>query len=93
MLVEVTDVAKKQLNEVIDPKEVEKRLRIYVTGYGWAGPTFGMALEEPKEEDLAVDADGYRFLIGDGLEETFSKFEIDYSTNPFRRGFVITPKK
>ncbi len=93
MIIEVTDIAKKQLDEVIDPEETEKRLRVYVANYGWGGPILGMALEEPEEEDLAVDAQGYKFLIGDGLEDAYSKLEIDYNTHALRRGFVINPKK
>ena len=34
MLIEVTDVAKKELDEVLKTKDSEKRLKIYVAGHG-----------------------------------------------------------
>lgn len=93
MVIEVTDVAKKELDEVLKSKDAEKRLKIYVAGHGWGGPSFGMALEEPEEEDLLVDVDGYPFTVGDGLEEIYDKFVVDYNNSSFRKGFMITPDK
>lgn len=91
MVIEVTDLAKKELDIVLEAADEGKRLKIYVAGHGWAGPSFGMALEEPEEEDLQVDVDGYPFLVGDGLEDIYDKFVVDYTNNPLRRGFMIVP--
>ena len=52
-----------------------------------------MALEEPGEEDLKMQVDGYNFLIGDGLEDVYEKFVVDYSDSPLRKGFVILPER
>ncbi|OLS02281.1 hypothetical protein TICRE_16670 [Tissierella creatinophila DSM 6911] len=34
MVIEVTDIAKKELDEVLKSKDTEKRLKIYVAGHG-----------------------------------------------------------
>lgn len=52
-----------------------------------------MALEEPAEDDLKVESEGYNFLIGDGLEEIYEKFVVDYSNSMLRKGFIILPSR
>lgn len=93
MNIEVTDLAKKELDEILKTKDDSKHLKIYVAGHGWGGPSFGMALEEPAEDDLKVEAEGYNFLIGDGLEEIYDKFTVDYSNSMLRKGFIILPSR
>ena len=93
MVIEVTDIAKKELDEILKTKDTDKHLKIYVAGHGWGGPSFGMALEEPGEEDLKMQVDGYNFLIGDGLEDVYEKFVVDYSDSPLRKGFVVLPER
>lgn len=93
MVIEITDMAKKELDQVLKSKDTQKRLKIYVAGYGWGGPSFAMALEEPEEEDFIIDIDGYPFTVGDGLEEVYDKFVVDYNDSSFRRGFMIIPEK
>lgn len=93
MNIEITDIAKEKLGETLEDKGTDKLLKIYVAGHGWGGPSFGMALEESNEEDLKVESEGFEFLIGDGLEDIYEKFTVDYSDSPLRKGFVITPSK
>ncbi len=52
-----------------------------------------MALEEPAEDDLKLEVDGYKFLVADGLEEAYDKFLVSYSDNPLRKGFTIQPQR
>lgn len=93
MIIEVTDEAKKELDEILKSSDDSKHLRIYVAGHGWGGPSFGMALEEPAEDDLKLEVDGYKFLVADGLEEAYDKFLVSYSDNPLRKGFTIQPQR
>ncbi len=34
MVINLTDVAKEQLKEILESKETDKMLRVYVAGYG-----------------------------------------------------------
>lgn len=52
-----------------------------------------MALEEPKEDDLKIESEGYNFIIGDGLDELYGRFIVDYSDSMLRKGFAILPRK
>ena len=91
MLVDVTSKAKDKLNELLEGKEAEKSLRIYIAGYGWGGPTFGMALEEAKDGDEKVATEGFNFVVEEDLKEIYEQFTIDYSDSWLRKGFVVYP--
>ena len=91
MLIDVTAAANEELKKIIQAKKTDKSLRIYVAGYGWGGPSFGIALDELKDGDQQIKVDDFNFLIGDELTDTYGKFTLDYSDDWLKRGFNITP--
>lgn len=93
MLVKVTDEAKVKLEEILGQDKSDKALRIYVAAFGWGGPSFGMALEEPKDDDLVVSTDGFKFIMEQDFQELYNKFTIDYSSGLLRRGFTVVPDR
>lgn len=93
MQINITDVAKQELKKILDHKKTDKLLRLYITGYGWGGPSFGIALDELKEGDEEIKIDNFNFIVGDELTDTYGKFTIDYSDNWMRRGFSIIPDR
>lgn len=93
MKVKITDIAQKELKKTLESIKNRKPLRIYVAGYGWGGPSFGLALDELKEGDMKVEVDDYTFLIEEDLAENFGSFTIDYSNNWLRRGFTVIPDR
>lgn len=50
-----------------------------------------MALDEPKEDDIKFEADGFDFIVEEGLSDLYDKFYVDYSDNWLRKGFVVSP--
>ena len=93
MIVNLTDRAKEKLNELLKDKTDNKALRIYIAAYGWGGPSFGMALEEPGENDLKISVDGYDFIMEEGFDQIYKHFNIEYSDKILRKGFIITPDR
>ena len=91
MVIDVTDSAVAELKKVLETKNSTKPLRIYVAGYGWGGPTFGIALDEHKEGDIKTVVEDLTFLLEGDLGDTFSKFTVDYSDSWLRKGFSVTP--
>ena len=91
MIIDLTTTATEELKKVIETKESKKPLRIYIASYGWGGPTFGIALDEQKEEDLTIEVEDLKFVIDKELSDGFSKFKVDYSDNWLKRGFSVTP--
>lgn len=91
MKINVTDKASEKLKELLEEKKTDKSLRIFVAGYGWGGPTIGLALEEPKEDDTQVEIDNLNFTIEDGLSDTFNVLTVDYSNSWMKKGFSVIP--
>lgn len=91
MVIDITSAASEELKKVIQAKNTDKSLRIYVAGYGWGGPSFGIALDELKDGDEEIKIDDFNFLVGDDLRDSYGKFTLDYSDNWLKRGFNITP--
>lgn len=94
MNINITEKAKEELRKVLEEnKQNKKSLRIYIAGYGWGGPSFGLALDELKSRDKKVEVGDFTFLIEKDLADNFKGFTIDYSDNWLRRGFSVIPKK
>ena len=89
----VTDLAKEKLEELYKKQETNKSLRIYIAAYGWGGPSFGMALEEPTDSDSKYKVDGFDFIIEEGFDQVYGKFTIGYSNSFLRKGFTVTPDR
>lgn len=90
MVVVLSDSAIERLSKIIEEKKSEKPLRIYIANYGWGGPIFALALDELKEGDIEVSSNNLNFVIESQLEELYTTFNIDYSEEWMRRGFIIT---
>lgn len=93
MYIDLTERANEELVKVVNTKKTEKPFRIFIAGYGWGGPTFGIALDEHKEGDAEAKVGDFTFLLEEGLTESFGKFTIDYSDNWLRKGFTVIPDR
>lgn len=93
MKVDVTERAQEELKKVIQSKDVDKDLRIYIAAFGWGGPSFGLALDELKEGDAKTEVGDFTFLLEEELVDNFGAFTIDYSDNWLRKGFSVVPDR
>ncbi len=62
-------------------------IRLYVSGYGWSGPSFGLALDEQKEEDLFDEIKGVRFIMEESLYDEFGDIRVESMGG----GFMVMP--
>lgn len=93
MEIVVTDKAKEKLEELLTEQKTDKSLRLYIASYGWGGPSFGMALEEPTDTDSKYTVDGFNFILEEGFDQVYGKFTIGYSDSFLRKGFTVTPDR
>lgn len=93
MVIEITDFAKKRMNELLAKSETETYFNLYIAGRNWRGPTFGLVLAEPKANYFKMDAEGYQFAMEDGIQDLYRKFAIDFIQDTFRSGFVARGEK
>lgn len=90
MYIDITEKAQEALNKKLQNKE-NIYIRIFIQGFGWAGPRFGIALEEAKDEvkDHIEKVNDFNIVVEKELLEQFKKFIIDYSNSWFSRGFTV----
>ena len=86
----VTGLAVEKLKEYLEQNNIESALRIALMQGGWAGPSLGLALDEPKDNDKVYDNDDIKFLVEEGLMKTCGTINVEYVDAGPRSGFGIT---
>ena len=90
MEINVTENASRQLENLYHRNsKSNKKFRIMVSGIGWRGPRFGIALDEQNDNDITQSVDNLYFIIDKRLANEFQAFNIDYSNFFLNRGFHI----
>lgn len=90
MKINITEKAQEELKKILDKrKEVSKSVRIYLAGFGWGGPSFGLALDEQKDNDEVKEVEGFKILVDKDLTLSFNEFHIDYVNSWLRNGFQV----
>ena len=87
-MINVTDSAKKQLDEILMDDVSMKYVRAFITGGGCSGYNYGFTLEADKEEDdFVIDN-----LVVDALSMTyFDNATIDFTSDKLKGSqFVIS---
>ena len=90
---EVTELATQNLKTYMEQNNIDSALRISLMSGGWAGPSLGLALDEPKETDAKYEQDGLTFLVDNNLLETCGSIKVDFMDAGMRSGFSISSAK
>ena len=88
LMINVTDSAKKQLDEILMDDVSMKYVRAFITGGGCSGFNYGFTLEADKEEDdFVIDN-----LVVDAMSMTyFDNATIDFTSDKLKGSqFVIS---
>lgn len=92
MKINVTDTASKQLKEMIRKSDqTQKKVRILLSGIGWGGPRFGIALDEQNNHDINFSTNDFEFLIDQRLADKIEAFTVDYKNFFLNKGFQVYP--
>lgn len=67
-----------------------KALRIYVAGFGWGGPKFGLSLDEVKEGDVVKESDGLKFVVDKDLDKEYKEVIVDFTKNWLGRQYIVS---
>lgn len=59
-------------------------VRIYLAGMGWAGPSFGLALDKQADDDFVDDSTKLKFVMEKELYERFGDILIESVGEGFR---------
>lgn len=88
-MLQVTEKADEMIKDFFKDKEGTPYLRIFLTQGGWSGPSLGMALDEPGEEDEVIKDNGISYLIEKQLFEQAKPINIDFVNTAMGSGFSI----
>lgn len=91
-VVQMSDLAYKEFKAFLDENKVESNvIRIYLMGMGWGGPTFNIALDEQKIEDVVEKIDEITFLVDGKLFKEHGGFIVKCGEENGLGGFSIEP--
>ena len=64
MKITLPESAVKTLKDILqDNQDRPQTIRVYFAGIGWGGPSFGIALDEQKDSDVAYEVEGLQFIV------------------------------
>jgi iron-sulfur cluster assembly accessory protein len=64
-------------------------LRVYVAGGGCSGLQYGMALDDPSDDDVTINYEGIRVVIDNESLRFIEGSEIDYVDSLMGAGFTV----
>lgn len=89
-MITLTQEAVGKLKELIADKGREDlAVRVFIKAGGCSGFSYGMALDEPKNEDNVVESEGVRVVIDPMSAPYLTGAEIDYVDTLTGAGFKI----
>lgn len=86
-MLELSNDAVKELAAYFEGKD-RGTIRIFLAPGGCSGPRLALALDEPGDDDISEDANGFKFCINKQLLDEIKGAKIDVSS----LGFVVEPE-
>ena len=91
----VVDVTLKAAEKVMEFMKQEGKdnlyLRVYVTGGGCSGLSYGMGFEEnPDEDDMVLEQNGIKILVDNYSQKYLKGANVDYIERLMGSGFKIS---
>lgn len=82
--IETVDAIKSVLEAQSDKPQ---NIRLFMAGSGWSGPSFGLALDEQKDNDLADNTSGINFVMDQDAYDQFGDMSIEFLNG----GYMVKP--
>ena len=89
-MLEVSDSAIENLKSYMEQNNIDSALRVALMQGGWAGPSLGLALDEPKENDMKHEQNDITILVDNELMDNCGDIKIDFMDSGARSGFSIS---
>jgi iron-sulfur cluster assembly protein len=89
-VITISSVAAQKVREILEQENSESlALRVYVAGGGCSGLQYGMALDDPMEDDTLLNYDGIRVVVDAESLRFIEGAEIDYVDSLMGAGFTV----
>lgn len=85
MKITLPETAVKTLKDILnDNQDRPNSIRVYFAGVGWGGPSFGIALDEQKADDLTYEVEGLHFIMSGKDHSQYGDITIEDTGYGFR---------
>ncbi|MFQ5838213.1 MAG: iron-sulfur cluster insertion protein ErpA [Thermoplasmata archaeon] len=87
----LTEAAAQEIRTLMEKEgDSHSYLRVFVTGGGCSGLSYGMTFEEKEDEgDQVVESNGVKLLVDEFSAPYLKGIEVDYQQSLMGTGFVI----
>jgi len=88
--IKISPAAAVKLSSMVDNEEGVNGIRIYVSGGGCSGMTYGMTfVDEPHKYDCVFELDGMKMYVDVVALGFIDGIEIDYQSEGLKQSFVF----
>jgi iron-sulfur cluster assembly protein len=87
---QVTEKADQMIQQFFQEKKEKPVVRVFLSQGGWSGPSLGMALDEPKDDDEIVKNNGVTYLVNKQLLDQVKPITVDFVESGWGSGFSIS---
>ena len=85
MKVTLPETAIKTLQDILkDNQDRPQNIRVYFAGMGCSGASFGIALDEEREDDVCYDIEGLHFIMSEVEYSQYGDVTIEDTGYGFR---------
>ena len=92
-MIHISKEAVNAIKEKYNFDEADKNIRIFIKGFGWGGPKFGITLDGVKENDQIKELDGISIIVEKDLLELYGGFDIDFLDSWIGKDFIVLSAK
>jgi iron-sulfur cluster assembly protein len=86
----VTEKANEKITDFLKEQKEPSYIRIFLSEGGCSGPSLGMGLDEPSENDEIIKDNGVTYLIDKELMEQVKPVSVDFVETERGSGFSIS---
>ena len=91
-MITVTPKAVETINAIVKEAKKSDPIRVFFAGYSCSGPSYMMAFDKKKDEDVETKVDGFTLVYEKGLEEELKEAIVDSIDTPEGPGVVVRVK-
>ena len=87
---EISEKATEMIKETLKDQEKISSIRVVFDEGGWSGPSLGLVLDEPSENDEVFTQEGVTYVVNKDLFEQVKPIKVDFVNTPRGSGFSIS---
>ena len=92
-MITVTPSAVAKIQDIVKASEGTPTIRVYVSAMGCEGVTWGLAVDDPQEQDDVCALEGFQVAADRRLLELVGGLTVDFQATSSGAGFRVTPEK